>query len=48
MKRNYFIESRVSGDLKKYSEQINEKYKDKNLKATENFKFVIITDCIFR
>jgi len=27
-------------------DKINEKYKDKNLKATENFKFVIITDTI--
>lgn len=32
--------------VKKYLKQINEKYKDKNLKATENFKFVIITDTI--
>ena len=30
--------------VKRNLEKINEKYKDKNLKTTENFRFVIITD----
>jgi len=30
--------------VKRNLDKINEKYKDKNLKATKNFKFVIITD----
>jgi len=30
--------------VKRNLDKINEKYEDKNLKATEHFKFVIITD----